>query len=721
MEIKGHFVKTIYQGSNGYTVAVFELSDRSEEEVTVTGYLPALNKENEYILYGNYSEHPRYGMQYNIESFEKVQISDEEQLIKYFAGPEFKGIGIKMASRIVVALGLEAPALIKEDPSVLDDIKGINPGKKQAIIEGLAKDTEDKYYFLTSNHLSMKNVVRLEAYYGEKMMTVLKQNPYRMAYDVDGIGFQTADKFALSIGFQEDDPLRLTALANSLLLQWCIQRGDSYMDIDEYSEKLSREIEFNTAEIIDNLVMERLAVIEQERIYPVTQHDAENYIAQYLSLFPRERFDRVPASDIEDGIREIEEEFGIEYQDRQKEAIEAFFENDLLILTGGPGTGKTTIVRGMVKLCRRLFPQYTVKLCAPTGRASKRLSELTDCEARTVHSLLRWDKETGRFAKDEEDPLAIDLLIIDEFSMLDQWTFYNLLKAGANFKKLILIGDQDQLPSVGIGAVLRDVIASELFKVVRLEKIYRQKEGSDIISLAYDIKHGTCEQINTENDIRFFDCDPYQIRGVVMQVVEHALNNYQDTYEGFMNVQVLAPKYSGINGIDALNVALQKEFNPPSQHKRELQIGYRIYREGDKILQLKNQPDDDVYNGDIGILIEVIPAREDHDHQNRLIVDFDGSIVEYTSDSFINITHAYCVSVHKAQGSEYPIVIMPFADEYGYMLQKKLIYTGVTRAYKSLIMVGSRSAFFKGIKREEIYERKTSLREKLMRAFGYID
>ena len=719
MEIKGHFIKNIFQGSNGYTVAVFELSDRSEEEVTVTGYLPPLNKENEYVLTGSYTEHPRYGMQFNIESFEKVQISDLDQLIKYFAGPEFRGIGIKMATKIVEKLGLEAPAIIREDPSCLNQIKGMSIPKIQAVLEGLAKDTEDKYYFLTSNHLSMKNVVRLEAYYGEDMLRILKENPYRMAYDVDGIGFQTADKFAQSIGFEKDHPYRLTALANSLLLQWCIQRGDSYMDLDEYLDKLSREVEFNPSEITDDLVMERLAVIEDDRIYPVTQYDAENYIAQYLAQFPRESFARAVRDDIDEGIREIEQEFGIEYQDKQKEAIEAFFENDLLILTGGPGTGKTTIVRGMVKLCRRLFPQYSITLCAPTGRASKRLSELTDCEARTVHSLLRWDKETGRFAKDEDDPLAIDLLIVDEFSMLDQWAFYNLLKAGTYFKKLILIGDQDQLPSVGIGAVLRDVIASDLFKVVRLEKIYRQKEGSDIISLAYDIKQGTCEEINTEHDIRFFDCDPYQIRHVVMQVVEHALNNYEDTYEGFMNVQVLAPKYSGINGIDALNVALQKEFNPPSQYKRELQIGYRTYREGDKILQLKNQPDDDVYNGDIGILIEVIPAKEDHDHQNRLIVDFDGSIVEYTSDTFINITHAYCVSVHKAQGSEYPIVIMPFADEYGFMLQKKLIYTGVTRAYKSLIMVGSRNAFFKGIMREEMYERKTSLKERLLRAFGY--
>ena len=719
MEIKGHFGKTIFQGTNGYTVAVFELDDKSDDEITVTGYLPALNKESEYILSGEYVEHPRYGMQFNVESFEKLRISDEEQLIKYFSGPEFHGIGVKMATKIVEALGINAISMIKEYPDVLDDIKGMNLAKKEAIIEGLSKDLEDKYYFLSKNHLSMKTIMRLEAYYGEKMMDVITANPYRMAYDIDGIGFATADKFALSLGFPLDHPYRLTALADSLLLQWCIQSGDSYMDINEYLDKASREIEGNMDEIIDDLIKERRAVIEADRIYPITQYDAENYIAQYLTQFPYERFAQVNRVDIDNGIREIENEFGIEYQDKQKEAIEAFFENDLMILTGGPGTGKTTIVRGMVKLCKRLFPQYSITLCAPTGRASKRLSELTDCEARTVHSLLKWDKDTGRFAKDEDNPLAIDLLIVDEFSMLDQWTFYNLLKAGRYFKKIILIGDQDQLPSVGIGAVLRDLIACDLFKVVRLEKIYRQKEGSDIISLAYDIKHDSCEEINTEHEIRFFDTDSLQIKNVVLQVVEHALNNYSDTYEGFMNVQVLAPKYGGINGIDALNVALQKEFNPPSNNKKEIQVGYRTYREGDKILQLKNQPDDDVFNGDIGILIEVIPAKEDFDHQNRLIVDFDGSIVEYTSDTFINITHAYCISVHKAQGSEYPIVIMPFADEYGHMLQKKLIYTGVTRAYKSLIMVGSRNAFYRGIRRDDIYERKTTLCRKLLSASGF--
>lgn len=717
MQISGHFVRTIFRGSNSYTVAIFELDNRLEEIVTVTGYFPEVDKDHLYNLYGNYAEHPKYGMQFNVEQIEKIRFHDADNLIRYLSGAQFKGIGPKYARVLVESLGENVLDRIRDDPEVLNAVPKMTLKRKLAILAGMESDMDEKYFYLTSNHLSMKNIMRLENIYGTDLMKILKENPYQMIVDVEGIGFQTADKFAQSIGFALDHPYRLEALTVYLLLQWCLQRGDSYLEHDEFAERLQASIDiesFDQEEILESLQKKNLLVMENGRVYHVSQYVAEQYISSYLSVFPREKFANIHKDEITAGIAEIEQEIGIEYQDKQKEAIEAFFDEDLLILTGGPGTGKTTIVRGMVKLCRKLYPQYAITLCAPTGRASKRLAELTDCESKTVHSLLKWDKETGRFAKDENDPLWIDLLIVDEFSMLDQWVFYKLLKAGAQFKKIVLIGDQDQLPSVGIGSVLKDLIDSEIFRVVRLEKIYRQQEGSDIISLAYDIKHDICENVSSENDVRFFECASSQVKDLTLQVVSKALNNYRSDFEAFMNVQVLAPQYKGINGIDALNMALQKQFNPPAKNKRELVIGYRTYREGDKILQLKNQPDDDVFNGDIGILIEVIYAREDVNHQNRLVVDFEGIIVEYSSETFINISHAYCISVHKSQGSEYPVVIMPVVDEYRIMLQKRLLYTGVTRANKHLILIGQKTAFLRGVNNISHYERKTTLKARLL-------
>lgn len=720
MVISGQFVKWIYRREdNGYTVAVFEVAGekKDNDEVTVIGYLPKLNRDIGYQLTGEYVEHPRYGMQFKISSLCVMPVSDRAQLVSLLAGPKFKGIGRKTAELIADTFGNEALTVIRNNPDCLKALPQLNPKRRQVIIEGAASQDDDKYAYLTSHHLTMKQIMQLQHFYGDNMMNALSQNPYDMALRVDGIGFATADKFALSTGGSLNSVQRLTALAGSMLMEWCMRSGDSYMMLAEFEDKIVKllpDIDFDMAEVVDMLQKSETAVVEEDRIYTISQYKAEKYIAQYLSLFPSQGFAPVDSGIIDKKIEEVEEELGIVYQEKQKEAIEAFFANDLLILTGGPGTGKTTIVRGMVKLCHYLYPQYNVTLGAPTGRAAKRLSQLTGGEAKTLHSLLRWDLETNTFGKNEEDPLNVDLLIIDEFSMVDQWLLYNLFKAGAQFKKLILIGDKDQLPSVGMGCVLADMINVGLFKVVKLEKIYRQQEGSDIIKLANQIKNDECEAIPDKKDIRFFECGPYDVRRLILEIVSHGLENYEDISEGLMNIQVVAPKYAGINGIDALNVALQKTFNPPAADKPELTMGYRIFRQGDKILQLKNQTDDDVFNGDIGILIDVIAAKYDENHQNRLVVDFEGTIVEYTAETFMNITHAYCISIHKAQGSEYPLVIMPVVSEYGIMLQKKLIYTAVTRANRHLIMIGSHQAFFTGISRNDYDKRRTTLQQRLI-------
>jgi exodeoxyribonuclease V alpha subunit len=720
MELTGRFIRFIYQGANGYTVAVFELSDGSAEDVTIVGYLPPVSKDAVYSLTGDYSEHPRYGWQFSLTGCRRLEESDGEKLVRYLSGPQFKGIGPVFARRMVDALGTGLIAAIRQDHTLLDAVPGMTRAKKQAVLDGLALNGEDRIYFLTANQLSMKNALRLESHYGDKVIAVLTEDPYRMMYDLDGIGFETADRFALALGLAEDDPRRLCALGCAKLMDWCMSTGDSYLPREEFAARLSQTLggSSDVSPVIKDMIAQKQAVGEEGRLYPVSQYTAEEYISSYLALFPFDGFEPVREDVIKAGIAEVEQEFGISYQDRQKEAIEAFFTNDLMILTGGPGTGKTTIVRGMVKLCQRLYPQYNVTLAAPTGRAAKRLSELTDCDARTIHSLLGWDKETGKFTKNEEDPLTIDLMIIDEFSMVDQWVFYNLLRAGHQFKKIILIGDVDQLPSVGLGSVLRDLIDSGRFKVVRLEKIYRQKEGSGIITLAYDIKHDIVPQPDPAGDVRFLTCPPRQVRQLVLDTTAEALKRFPTREMGLAGVQVLAPMYRGAAGIDALNLALQAQFNPPQAGKKQIKAGYRIYREGDKILQLKNQPEDDVYNGDIGILKEVIPAEEDRDHQPRLIVDYEGRIVEYNPDSFVNITHAYCVSVHKAQGSEYPVVILPVVADYGIMLRKRLLYTAVTRANITLILIGDPRAFAQGLARQKERERRTTLKERLWAKCG---
>ena len=341
------------------------------------------------------------------------------------------------------------------------------------------------------------------------------------------------------------------------------------------------------------------------------------------------------------------------------------------------------------------------------------MSELCVCNATTIHSLLRWDLESNTFLVNEKEPLQCDLLIIDEFSMVDQWLFYNLLKASKLVKKILIIGDEDQLPSVGCGSVLKDLIACEQFAVTRLHKIFRQSEGSDVIALAHEIREEQITVLDYAKDIAFFDAQNYEVRDLVVRIVANAL---EKGYES-KDIQVLAPKYGGVAGIDALNNALQKMMNPSTAHKRELKVGYRIFRVGDKVLQLKNQPEDEVYNGDIGEIVDIAYASESVGQKHQLLVDFDGIMVEYSNEQLYNITHAFCISIHKAQGSEYPIVILPIVSEYAYMMSKRLLYTAVTRAKKSLVLLGERDMLHKAVTRKERHQRNSTLEMRIRKLF----
>ena len=712
--IKGKLIHIVYRSDNRYTVARFKLYDLTEKNIVVTGYLPEMEKDVIYELQGNYMEHPKYGMQFNALTVKRQLPSDSDSVIAYLSGPLFPGIGKKTAEEIVEKLGDDCLERIKADPMLLEGISKLNEKKRKSIINGIntQDDLQEAIAFFSTHGLGIRNIMRLDAIYGKEALAKVKENPYRLVEEVDGIGFKTADKLAMNMGFSLDDERRLKAGVLSLVLEECVKSGDSYITYDQLENKAFREfgdlIQFDT--ILDELLEKQLLYAEDARIYHHTQYKAEKYISAYLNTPLEELYGDFTDQDLTEHLGQFEEEIGIAYDGKQREAIFTFFHSDIMILTGGPGTGKTTVVRAMVELFRRIYPYYSISVCAPTGRAAKRLTELTGAPASTIHRLLKWDLETNTFGYNINDPLLSDLVIIDEASMVDQWMFYNLLSAGRNFKKILIIGDEDQLPSVGIGAILRDLIESRRFPLVALDRVFRQKEGSAVIELAHKIKNDEEITFDYTKEVLFIDADPYAAKSYILQLVNNAIDKGYDIND----IQVLSPIYSGVCGIDSLNNYLQKALNPADSHKRELQVGFRTFREGDKILQLKNQPDDDVYNGDIGILREIVYANEEDNKTNLIIVDFDGIIVEYTPDYFVNITHAYCISVHKAQGSEYPIILMPVLKSNYFMLSKKLLYTAVSRATKSLILLGEKDAFYRGVATREHHERLTTLKERIL-------
>ena len=712
------FVSMIFHSeATSFSVGRFQLYEVEERHMIVTGYYHSLEKDTLYRCTGEYVEHPRYGMQFKAELIERVLASDEDSLIRFLSGPLFPGIGKKLAESMVNLLGNDLLDQIKENPFVLDLVPKMTEKKKKAILDGLAaseNQLEKTISFLSSHGLGIRNIMRLDRIYGEKALETITQNPYRMIDEVDGIGFQTADKLALSLGFDEKNPVRLEACLISLVMEMCMSSGDSYVEYERIKPALEKKLGFQVEEfdeILFGALSRGMLEHEEGRIYHHSQINAERAIALFSSTFPLVPLESYDEKQYLNELALFQSSIAIEYDKKQIEAIDSFLQNDVTILTGGPGTGKTTVVRGMVNLFRELYPDRMIALCAPTGRAAKRLAELTKAECHTIHSLLKWDLETNTFGLNEETPLTVDCLIIDEFSMVDAYLFAALCKASSQIKKLVMIGDEEQLPSVGPGCVLKDLIDSHLFPVIRLNTIFRQKEGSDVISLAHAIQKRSFDELKYEGDVAFFECSQYDVKDLVIKIVQSAL----DKGYSINDIQLLACKYNGVAGIDRLNNALQECLNPYSPEKKQIKSGHRIFREQDKILQLKNQVDDDIYNGDIGQLVEVIESEEDFNQQSRLIVDFDGIFSEYTSETWMNITHAYCISVHKSQGSEYPIVILPIVNEAAFMLQRRLIYTAVTRAKKSLVLLGNKELFVKAVMKEEKAFRKTTLRQRMIK------
>lgn len=704
-----------YSESSHYIVALLEVEE-DQELLTMNGYMSNFNDYDKYAFYGDFEIHPKYGQQFKLDHYEIVLSTDEEEIIKYLSSPLFKGIGPTQAKYIVDALGENALSLIKEDKHHLDLVKGMTVAKRELIYEVLTSNDYDQEVtqFFMGHGISLRHIGIIQETYKEKTLEILQNHPYQLVEDIDGIGFKTADELALKTGGTLNNPDRLKAGVIYSIKQSCFSSGSTYVLYDEIKKAFHKIIYHIDDEVFDEylntLVEEGRVIKEGEYYYDEELYESEEIIANFLhkiNEYPEEFYDE---NELERLLDNYQDKFGIVYSTKQKEAIEYFLKYPMMILTGGPGTGKTTVVKALIQIYRTLYPEDAISLVAPTGRAAKRLNELTGLDACTIHRELKWDLHKNSFAMNRNNPLSSQVLIIDEFSMVDSLLLSKLFDASRRVHKVLFIGDYHQLPSVAPGNVLKDFIESQL-KVIELDEIYRQSKDSGIVQLAHQLIHQEVNDLSLfeqYKDIHFYNSTNFEIIKNVTTIVKKAIKNGYDQND----IQVLAPIYQGVAGINALNLALQEIFNPKN-HQEEYRIGQKVYREGDKILQLKNRPDDDIYNGDIGVLVEINRKDGFEYLEDTLIVDYDGNLVEYTSKDFMTFTLAYCMSIHKAQGNEFKIVIMPVLNDYYIMLKRNLIYTGLTRAKQALFILGNPQAFLYGIKNISDSKRKTTLVSKI--------
>lgn len=714
-EIVGKLKVVVFHNEeNLYSVIKIKINEETDNKyMTLTGNFPIPNENNNYKFRGEYVNHPRFGSQFLVSEYEEILPNSKDSIIKYLSSPIFPKIGVKTATKIYDFLGENTIEKIKSNPEVLDGI--VNEEQKNTIVTVLGSESyfDEAVKLFVTQGLSIKMLLKVQSVYKEKMIQVIKDNPYSLVEDIDGIGFKTADDFALNMGFDRHDERRIKSCLVYCASNICFNESDTYTDekrIFEEFDKIIPDIDINSKRyFLEVNIKEGKLYKEDNKIFTMAQYVAENENARILSNFIKRIVNDYGEDVVLKAIGKVEEKMDIVYDETQKDAIINCMNSGISIITGGPGTGKTTIVNAIIQVYKELFSNSDIFVCAPTGRASKRLTEVTGVKACTIHSLLKWDLHSNTFSINENNPLNGHLLIVDEFSMVDNYLLHQLLRASQNIGQIIFIGDEDQLPSVGPGNVLRDLIDSNLINMIRLTKIYRQSEQSNIIKLAHHIKNNEPINEDFENDVTFYSTNDFNIKRVVLEYVKKA-----ETY-GYSidDIQVVAPMYQGMNGIDVLNELLQEHFNPKDELKNELRVGKVIYRENDKILQLKNQNEDNVYNGDIGVLLNVDLGN--NVTASKLLVGYDDNLVEYSSKDFVNISHAYCISIHKSQGSEYPLIILPVSFAYQRMLAKNLIYTAITRAKQKLVIVGDYNAFLYGINNTNYKIRNTTLKEKLIK------
>ena len=702
--ISGEFKKDIFCGTNGYLVALFKVKDTDlleykNKTITVVGNFVENREFDSFKLYGNLVEHNKFGEQFNVIKYEKLKKEGKENIVNFLSSDLFKGIGITKAVNIYKKFKDDSLDVIKNNSEKLFEVKGISIKDVNVLHDTLIsyENTYNNILKLTDIGFSMSDALKITNLYLSNIDELISRNLYDLYFNLD-ISFNTIDKIALMNKYSKTDKLRLKSLIIYTFKLVTESIGHIFLYLDElykYVIKINKE-DIDTKlflSIMSILIDEKLIIKEDKRYYLTNDYLDEVYIAK--EVVNRLKNKKITEKEIKI-VEEIEEKLNISYNIYQKDAILKSLKSNFLVITGGPGTGKTTVIYGIYRALKKENPKSKIKLLAPTGRASKRLSELTLEEASTIHRFLEWNKDSNTFSLNENNKSDASIVIVDEFSMVNNSLFASLLKALRDNTKIILVGDKDQLPSVGSGNLLADIISS-IDNVVYLKELYRQAKESSIVKLAYLVNENKDYDFTSDEELSIIeDLD------ILDSLKEIAIKHINDDYKEF---QVLVPLYKGSYGINNINKVLQEVFNKKDILKNEKTINDVIYREKDKVIQLVNMPDNNVFNGDIGI-IEKITDKE-------IIIDFDGNKVKYTSSTYNSFALAYAISIHKSQGSEFKTCIIPLSTSYSIMLYRKLYYTAITRAKKKLYLLGNKNILKTAAKNNTSSIRNTYLKEEI--------
>jgi len=700
-----------YNPENGYSV--FKIRTDSGT-ATVVGNFPPLSPGECLKITGHWENNLKFGQQFQMESFSLSLPDSRRGLEKFLASGLIKGIGPVLASRILEKFGARTAEILNNSPEKLQEVEGIGQKKLAEILKSWEehRDIRDLIIFLQEHNISTTMAYKIYRTYGQASFEILRRRPYQLCLDIWGIGFKTADQIALKLGLPPDSLERVKAFI-LYLLEKDTEEGHVFSEAVEVIRRCQAELQVGEEKALEAIK----ALNETEQLI---QEEHDDRVFLYLPFFYRtqEEVARMilslsrgtcpsPDFDLPKKISEVEKELGLSFSEQQKKAIESCFQKKILIITGGPGTGKTTIIRAIVEIFEKW--QKKILLAAPTGRAAKRLTETTAREAKTIHRLLEYQPQENRFKRGPKYPLKAQALVVDEFSMVDLPLMYHLLRALTPETRLILVGDKDQLPSVGPGNLLRDLIASGVVEVIKLSEIFRQARESLIVVNAHRINEGQGliypPRQDPKADFYFIHQeDEEKVFQLIVKLSRLNIPRRLGLSPLSTQIQVISPMYRGLVGVDRLNQELQKALNP---QPIVLKVGQKEFRLGDKVMQLRNDYDKEVFNGDLGTIVRLEPETI------RLLVDFDGRLVTYEKDELVDLVLAYAISVHKSQGNEYQAVVMPLLAQHYIMLQRNLFYTALTRARKLCVIIGSYRALHIAIKNDRPVKRNCRLKEKI--------